>query len=93
MKYDCAACRRFLDFSDPVFAEPMPSSTPDAMSSSERRAGAGLVSVFAVRMLGLFLILPVFSIHAKALPSGHDLALVGLALGAYGLTQTFLQIA
>ena len=44
-------------------------------------------------MLGLFLILPVFSVYAQHLPSGGDMALVGLALGAYGLTQTFLQIA
>ena len=63
------------------------------MTSAERRAGIGLASIFALRMLGLFLILPVFSIYAKQLPSGNDMALVGLALGAYGLTQTFLQIA
>ncbi len=63
------------------------------MTSAERRAGVGLASIFALRMLGLFLILPVFSIYAKELPSGNDMALVGLALGAYGLTQTFLQIA
>ena len=67
--------------------------THDPMTSAERRAGIGLASIFALRMLGLFLILPVFSIYAKELPSGNDMALVGLALGAYGLTQTFLQIA
>ena len=61
--------------------------------SGERRAGLGLASIFALRMLGLFLILPVFSVYAQHLPSGGDMALVGLALGAYGLTQTFLQIA
>jgi len=63
------------------------------MTSVERRSGIGLASIFALRMLGLFLILPVFSLYAKQLPSGNDMALVGLALGAYGLTQTFLQIA
>ena len=63
------------------------------MTSGERRAGLGLASIFALRMLGLFLILPVFSVYAQHLPSGGDMALVGLALGAYGLTQTFLQIA
>lgn len=63
------------------------------MTSAERRAGFGLSSIFALRMLGLFLILPVFSVYAQHLPSGDDMALVGLALGAYGLTQTFLQIA
>lgn len=71
----------------------MLSPTNDAMTSAERLAGIGLASIFALRMLGLFLILPVFSIYAKELPSGNDMALVGLALGAYGLTQTFLQIA
>lgn len=63
------------------------------MTSGERRAGLGLASIFALRMLGLFLILPVFSVYAQHLPSGGDMALVGLDLGAYGLTQTFLQIA
>jgi MFS family permease len=63
------------------------------MSSQEKRAGISLAAVFALRMLGLFLILPVFSIYAQDLPSGHDVALVGMALGAYGLTQAFLQIA
>lgn len=63
------------------------------MTSAERRAGAGLASIFALRMLGLFLILPVFSVYAKDLPSGNDMRLVGLALGAYGLTQALMQIA
>ncbi|WP_301103474.1 MFS transporter [Propionivibrio sp.] len=63
------------------------------MTFAERRAGVGLASIFALRMLGLFLILPVFSIYAKDLPGGDDMALVGFALGAYGLTQAFLQIA
>ena len=63
------------------------------MTSTERRSGAALASIFALRMLGLFLILPVFSIYAKDLPGGDDVALVGFALGAYGLTQALLQIA
>ncbi|MBN8498393.1 MAG: MFS transporter [Candidatus Accumulibacter sp.] len=63
------------------------------MSSDEKRAGVSLAAVFALRMLGLFLILPVFAIYAKELPSGNDVALVGIALGAYGLTQACLQIA
>jgi MFS family permease len=63
------------------------------MSADEKRAGISLAAVFALRMLGLFLILPVFAIYAKDLPSGNDMALVGFALGAYGLTQAFLQIA
>ena len=68
-------------------------STTDRMSSDEKRAGISLAAVFALRMLGLFLILPVFAIYAKELPSGNDVALVGIALGAYGLTQACLQIA
>ncbi|MBP6711965.1 MAG: MFS transporter [Propionivibrio sp.] len=71
----------------------MLSPTHDALTPAERRAGIGLASIFALRMLGLFLILPVFSVYAKELPSGDNVALVGLAIGAYGLTQTFLQIA
>jgi MFS family permease len=64
----------------------------DRMSPEERRAGVSLAAIFALRMLGLFLILPVFSIHAVHLPGGNDLALVGFALGAYGLTQAIFQI-
>ncbi|MEI7613323.1 MAG: MFS transporter, partial [Betaproteobacteria bacterium] len=71
----------------------MLSPTHDVMTSDERRAGIGLSSIFALRMLGLFLILPVFSIYARDLPSGENMALVGFALGAYGLTQMLLQIA
>lgn len=43
-------------------------------------------------MLGLFLILPVFSMHAKSLPHGDQAVLVGLALGIYGMVQAFLHI-
>ncbi|WP_300452819.1 MFS transporter, partial [Accumulibacter sp.] len=68
-------------------------SNPDRMNSAEKRAGVSLAAVFALRMLGLFLILPVFSLYAQELPSGKDMALVGMALGAYGLTQACLQIA
>jgi MFS family permease len=62
------------------------------MSPEERRAGASLASIFALRMLGLFLILPVFSVYAKTLPGGDNLALVGFALGVFGLTQAFFHI-
>jgi len=70
----------------------MSSPTPDRMSAEERRTGASLASIFALRMLGLFLILPVFAVYAKGLPGGDNRALIGLALGAYGLTQAFFQI-
>jgi len=66
---------------------------PNRMSPEEKRAGVSLAAIFALRMLGLFLILPVFSVYAKTLPGGNEVMLVGLAIGAYGLTQAFLQIA
>jgi MFS family permease len=62
------------------------------MTKLERRASYSLASIYGLRMLGLFLILPVFSIYAKTLPDGHDRFLVGLALGIYGFTQACLQI-
>lgn len=58
----------------------------------ELRASSTLASIFALRMLGLFLILPVFAVHARSLPGGTDTTLIGLALGIYGLTQGLLQI-
>jgi len=63
------------------------------MTPDELRAGASLASIFALRMLGLFLILPVFALFAQTLPGGDNLTLVGFALGAYGLTQALFQIA
>ena len=62
------------------------------MTPLERRASVSLASIFALRMLGLFLILPVFAVHARGLPGGDDATMVGLALGIYGLTQGILQI-
>src|SRR5947207_8980642 len=62
------------------------------MSAAELRAGVSLAGVFGLRMLGLFLILPVFAVHAAKLAGGDNLTLVGLALGAYGLSQAILQI-
>ena len=67
-------------------------SLSDRMTPQERRIGASLASIFALRMLGLFLILPVFAVYAATLPGGDDRTLIGLALGAYGLTQAVLQI-
>lgn len=70
----------------------MLSPSHEPMTPAERRAGVGLASVFALRMLGMFLILPVFSVAAKQLPGGDDFTLIGMALGAYGLTQAIFQI-
>ncbi len=61
------------------------------MSSSERRATLGLAGVYGFRMLGLFLILPVFALFAERMP-GATPFLTGLAIGVYGLSQAVLQI-
>lgn len=62
------------------------------MTPAERRASGSLAAIFASRMLGLFLVLPVFALEAARYPGGDDPALVGLAMGIYGLTQGLLQI-
>jgi predicted MFS family arabinose efflux permease len=62
------------------------------MTPLELRASIGLSGIFGLRLLGMFVILPVFAIYAEHLPGGDDLTLVGLAIGAYGLTQALLQI-
>jgi len=62
------------------------------MTASEMRVGLSLAGVFGLRMLGLFLVLPVFAVHAHTLKGGSNLMLVGIALGAYGLAQAILQI-
>jgi len=62
-----------------------------SMLPAERRAAVGLASIFVLRMLGLFLLLPVLSLYVDELP-GATPALVGVALGAYGLSQALLQI-
>lgn len=62
------------------------------MTPAERRASGGLAAIFALRMLGLFLVLPVFALEAARYPGGSDPAKVGLAMGIYGLTQALLQL-
>jgi MFS family permease len=62
------------------------------MNAVERRAVSGLGAIFALRLMGLFLILPVFAVYAPAL-QGYTPELAGFALGVYGLTQGLLQIA
>ena len=62
------------------------------MSPEELRAALSLSSIFGLRMLGMFVILPVFAFYAEGLPGGDNLTLVGVAIGAYGLTQAVLQI-
>ena len=61
------------------------------LTGTERRAAASLAGIFGLRMLGLFMLYPVFASYARALP-GATPALIGLALGIYGLTQAALQL-
>ena len=63
----------------------------ERMSSGETRAASGLALVFAFRMLGMFMVLPVLATYGMDL-AGATPALIGLAIGAYGLTQAVLQI-
>lgn len=62
-----------------------------SMTSTEKRAAFSLASIYALRMLGLFMIMPVFAIYAEQLEYVTPI-LIGLAIGIYGLTQALLQI-
>lgn len=63
-----------------------------SLTPSERKSSMMLALLFASRMLGLFLLTPIFAVAAHSLPGGNDATKVGLALGAYGLTQAIMQI-
>ncbi len=67
-------------------------SAPHAMTRQELRSSGSLALIFALRMLGLFLVLPVFALEAQHYAGGNDPAMVGLALGMYGLTQAVFQL-
>ena len=75
-----------------TFGEPQSGMQPkDKMTATELRGSLSLAGVLFLRMLGLFLILPVFSLYARNLTDATPM-LVGLAFGIYGLTQASLQI-
>src|SRR5436190_23771556 len=61
------------------------------MTSTERRAVFSLSSIMALRMIGLFLVLPVFALYAHQL-HGATAMLIGLAMGIYGLGQAVFQV-
>lgn len=63
----------------------------NGMTQGERKATSILASIFALRMLGLFMIIPVFALYGREL-EGATPALIGLAIGIYGLAQAILQI-
>ncbi len=62
------------------------------MTTAELGATLNLAGIFGLRMLGMFIILPVFALYAENLPGGQNHFWVGMALGIYGLTQALLQI-
>jgi len=62
------------------------------MNAGERRATASLASIYGLRLLGMFVILPVFALYAETLEGGASHTMIGIALGAYGLTQAILQV-
>jgi predicted MFS family arabinose efflux permease len=62
------------------------------MNPSELRSTLALAGIFGLRMLGLFLLLPVFSIHARGLPGGEQAFLVGLTLGIFNIVQACFHI-
>lgn len=70
-------------------------SRVDSMNAVERRAMSGLSLVFAFRMLGMFMVLPVLATYGPELANSTSLPmplLIGIAIGAYGLTQAVLQM-
>ncbi len=62
------------------------------MTPDERRSAFSLASIYAMRMLGLFMVMPVFMLEARHYEGGDDLSAVGMAMGVYGLVQACLQI-
>ena len=64
----------------------------EKMTRTETRATVSLASIYGLRMLGMFLLLPIFAIYAEKLEGGNNHTLIGLALGAYGLMQVLLQL-
>ena len=65
---------------------------PNAMSPVERRAAFSIAGIFSTRMLGLFMIFPVFALFAETEFKDITGLQIGIAIGIYGLTQAFLQI-
>lgn len=76
---------------NPEHAAGTETSAPIGMVPAERRAVFSLASIYALRMMGLFMILPVFALYGETL-EGYTPALIGIAIGIYGLTQAAFQI-
>lgn len=87
--HSCFSEKPLSDVNVPL--KPVTATAATTMTALERRASFSLASIFSLRMLGLFLILPVFAIEASRYPGGDDAAMIGLTMGIYGLTQAMLQ--
>ena len=93
LEFVCATPVSALNPAPSTSSAAAPGATDVArMTAGEKRASFSLASIYALRMLGLFLVLPVFVLEAHNYPGGDNPALVGLAMGIYGLTQAMLQI-
>lgn len=69
---------------------PVPVKTP--IEPREWRAIRSLSAIYAARMLGIFLLLPVLALYVQGLEASVSALMVGLAMGAYGLTQAVFQV-
>jgi MFS family permease len=67
-------------------------NAPQALLPNPWRVTGALAGIAGLRLFGLFAVLPVFALHAEVLAGGDNHLLVGIALGAYGLTQALLQL-
>src|SRR3989338_8287245 len=83
---DLLKCATFCTFQK----SSMPAT--NTMTAVERRASFGLASIYGLRMLGLFIILPIFAVYSEQLPGGESHLLMGIALGAWGLPRAFLRL-
>ncbi|WP_339939422.1 MFS transporter [Undibacterium luofuense] len=81
-----------MSFATNLKDTPEPVAAAAGMTRQEVRASSALASVFALRMLGLFMLSPVFALYARGLEGGDNAVMVGLALGMFSLVQAFFQI-
>ena len=59
------------------------------MTSFEIKSTLGIAFIYMLRMLGLFIVLPIMSIYLSDLGAGASTFLIGLTFGIYGLTQAY----
>ncbi len=76
----------------PLTTTTLKSIASDKMTPLEIRATTSLAAIYGLRMFGMFSILPIFAIYASSFPEHPTPFMIGLALGAYGLTQALFQL-